>query len=146
MGPYFWRGWDFWMVAQMLKNLPAMLETQVQSLGQEDLQEKRMAMHSNILVWRIPRIEETGGLHGHKESDTTEWLTLTFHMSMAVPTKARPGFPHGQSLPLGSLQKSLIFMHQMADRRSKNYNPTPPEQKTQPQKPNPNAHMDHSLV
>ena len=50
------------MVAQMLKNLPAMLETQVQSLGQEDPLEKGMATHSSILAWRIPRTEEPGGL------------------------------------------------------------------------------------
>ena len=42
------------LVAQMLKNLPAMQETQVQSLGQEDPLEKGMATHSNILAWRIP--------------------------------------------------------------------------------------------
>ena len=46
----------------MVKNLPAMQETQVQSLGQEDLLEKEMAPHSSILAWRIPRTEEPGGL------------------------------------------------------------------------------------
>ena len=49
------------LVAQMVKNLPAMQETQVGSLGQEDL-EKGMAIHSNILAWRIPWTEEPGGL------------------------------------------------------------------------------------
>ena len=42
------------LVAQMVKNLPAMLETRVQSLGWEDLLEKGMATHSSILAWRIP--------------------------------------------------------------------------------------------
>ena len=42
------------LVAQMIKYLPAMQETQVQSLGQEDPLEKGMATHSSILVWRIP--------------------------------------------------------------------------------------------
>ena len=42
------------MVAQMVKNLLAMLETQVPSLGWEDPLEKRMATHSSILAWRIP--------------------------------------------------------------------------------------------
>ena len=42
------------LVAQMVKNLPAMQETWVQSLGQEDPLEKRMATHSSILAWRIP--------------------------------------------------------------------------------------------
>ena len=47
----------------MVKNLPAEIqETQVQSLGQEDLLEKEMATHSVILAWRIPRREEPGGL------------------------------------------------------------------------------------
>ena len=66
------------MVAQMVKNLPAMQETQVQSLGQEDLLEKEMAPHSSILAWRIPRTEEPGGLQsmGSQESDMTEGLTV----------------------------------------------------------------------
>ena len=46
----------------MLKNLPAMQVTQVQSLGQEDPLERRMATYSGILNWRIPRTEEPGGL------------------------------------------------------------------------------------
>ena len=46
----------------MLKNLPAMHETWVQSLGQEDPLEKEMATHSSILAWRIPWTEEPGGL------------------------------------------------------------------------------------
>ena len=50
------------LVTQMVKNLPVMLETQVQSLGQEDLLEKGMATHSSILAWRIPWTEELGGL------------------------------------------------------------------------------------
>ena len=45
----------------MVKNLPAMQETQVQSLGQEDPLEKEMAIHSSILAWRIPWTEESGG-------------------------------------------------------------------------------------
>ena len=51
------------LVAQMVKNLPATQETWVQSLGWEDLLEKGMATHSNILAWRIPWTEEPGGLH-----------------------------------------------------------------------------------
>ena len=49
-------------MAQMVKNLPAMLETQVQSLGWEDPLEKGMATHSSTLAWRIPKTEEPGGL------------------------------------------------------------------------------------
>ena len=50
------------LVAQMVKCLPAMQETQVRSLGWEDLLEKETATHSSTLAWRIPRAEEPGGL------------------------------------------------------------------------------------
>ena len=46
----------------MIKNLPAVQETWVPSLGQKDLLEKGMAMHSSNLAWRIPWTEESGGL------------------------------------------------------------------------------------
>ena len=46
----------------MVKNLPAMPETQVRSLGQEDPLEKEMETHSSIFAWRIPRTGELGGL------------------------------------------------------------------------------------
>ena len=46
----------------MVKHLPTMRETQVQSLGQEDPLEKEMAPHSNILAWKIPWTEEPGRL------------------------------------------------------------------------------------
>ena len=49
-------------MAQLVKNLPAMQETWVQSVGQEDPLEKGMATHSSILTWRIPWTEEPGGL------------------------------------------------------------------------------------
>ena len=49
-------------VLQMVKRLPAMQESQVQSLGQEDPLEKGMATHSNIFAWKIPWTEEPGGL------------------------------------------------------------------------------------
>ena len=47
----------------MVKNLPAVQETWVQSPGWEDPLEKGMATHSSILAWRIPQTEEPGGLH-----------------------------------------------------------------------------------
>ena len=50
------------LVAQMVKNLPARQETWIQSLDQGDPLEKRMAMHSSILAWRIPQTEEPDGL------------------------------------------------------------------------------------
>ena len=51
------------LVVQMVKCLPAMWETQVQSLGREDPLEKEMATHSSILAWKIAWMEEPGGLH-----------------------------------------------------------------------------------
>ena len=54
------------LVAQLVKNPPAMRETWVQSLGQEDPLEEGMATHSSILAWRIPWTEEPGGLHSQK--------------------------------------------------------------------------------
>ena len=50
------------LVAQMVKRLPTMQETGVQSLGREDLLEKEMATHSSILAWKIPWMEEPGRL------------------------------------------------------------------------------------
>ena len=59
-------------MAQTVKNLPAMQETQVPSLGREDPLEKGMATHSSILAWRIPWTEELGGatVHGVAKSQT----------------------------------------------------------------------------
>ena len=50
------------LVAQLVKSLPAMQDTRVQSLGREDSLKKEMATHSSILAWRIPWTEEPGGL------------------------------------------------------------------------------------
>ena len=61
-------------VAQLVKNPPAMQETWVRSLGWEDPLEKGKATHSSLLAWRIPWRNPWG----HKESDTTEWLSLHF--------------------------------------------------------------------
>ena len=71
-----------YLVDQMVENLPAMRETQVRGLGQEDPLEKRVATHSNILAWRMPWTEEPGGLSpgGCRESDMTEQLTLSLSM------------------------------------------------------------------
>ena len=52
------------LVVQMVKNLPAMQETQVHSLGRENPLEKQIATQSSFLAWKIPWTEETGGLLG----------------------------------------------------------------------------------
>ena len=62
-------------MTQTVKNLPAMRETWVLSLGQEDLLEKGMATHSSILAWRIPQVEENSmdgefAVHGFTKSRT----------------------------------------------------------------------------
>ena len=68
----------------MVKSLPAMWETRVPSLSQEDPLEKEMATHSSILAWKTPWMEEPDGLQfmDHRQSDMTELLnnsrTLTY--------------------------------------------------------------------
>ena len=66
-------------MAQIVKHLPAMQETQVLSLGQDDLLEKGMATHSSILAWKILWTEEPQKYCplGCKELGTTEQLTLS---------------------------------------------------------------------
>ena len=95
-------------MAQAVKRLPAMRETRVRSLGQEDPLEKDMATHSSIFAWKIPWMEEPGGLQsmGVAESDTTE--QLHFHFSSVIqscPTLCDPmncsmsGLPVHHQLP-----------------------------------------------
>ena len=64
-------------VYQVVKNLPAVQETWVQSSSQEDPLEKKMAIHSSILAWEIPWQRSLAGYSpwGHKKSDTTKGLT-----------------------------------------------------------------------
>ena len=64
------------LVAQTVKLLPAMQETQVQSLGREDPLEKEMATHSSILSWRIPQTEEPGGIQSMESQRVRhDWVT-----------------------------------------------------------------------
>ena len=69
------------LVAQMVKNLPAMEETRVQSLGQEDPLEKGIATHSSILAWRIPWTEEPGTVHSVAKNCTR---LSSFHLLRTV--------------------------------------------------------------
>ena len=93
------------LIAQLVKNLPAMWETRVpwfkwvRSLGQENPLEKGMATHSSILAWRISWTEEPGWLSPwvHKESDTTE--RLHFHFSLSCI-----GEGHGNPLQCSCLE------------------------------------------
>ena len=75
------------LVAQRVKCLPAVQETQVLSLGWEDPLEKEMATHSSILVWKIPMDRGTWlgySPWGCKESDTAERLSHSLHHEHAV--------------------------------------------------------------
>ena len=67
------------LVAQMVKSLPAVWETQVRSLGQEDPLEEEMATHSSILAWEIPWMEEPGRLQslGLRRVNMTERLPFS---------------------------------------------------------------------
>ena len=72
----------------MVKLLPAVQETRVPSLGQEDPLEKEMATHSSTLAWKIPWMEDPGGLYspwGRKELDTTEQLHFTPRIFLPLP-------------------------------------------------------------
>ena len=74
------------LVAQIVKSLPAMRETQVQTLGQKDPLEKKMATHSSIPAWKIPWMEEPVGYSrpwGCKELDTTERFHFTLQLLKA---------------------------------------------------------------
>ena len=77
------------LVAQMIKRLPTMRETWIQSLGQEDLLEKEMAPHSSILAWKIPWIEEPGKLQSMGSQNRT-WLH--FHFSLTYFIKHNVNF------------------------------------------------------
>ena len=66
------------LVVQTVKNPPATQDTQVESLGGEDPLEKGMATHSRILAWRIPWSLVGYSPWGHKQSDMSEQLTLSF--------------------------------------------------------------------
>ena len=64
------------LVAQLVKNLPAMQETQVQSLGGENPLEKEMATHSSIPAWKIPWTQESGGLQSMGSQRVRhDWVT-----------------------------------------------------------------------
>ena len=78
------------LVAQRLKGLPAMQETQVQSLGREDPLKKEMVNHSSILAWRIPWTEKTGRL---QSTGSIPYLFSNFQFSHSVVFNSLQ--PHG---------------------------------------------------
>ena len=79
-------------MAQMVKNLPAMQETGIQSLGQEDPLQKGIATHSRILVWRIPWTEEPDGLQSTGSQRVRhEWATEQQERRASQPAKVMKG-------------------------------------------------------
>ena len=89
------------LVAQMVMSLPAVRETRVWSLGEEDLLEKEMATHSSVLAWIIPWMEEPGGLqstefYGHIVNCLCVCKYTTWSMKTIMPVKPSP--PPGQSM------------------------------------------------
>ena len=96
----------------MVKNLPAVQETQVQSLGQEDPLEKDMATHSRILAWEIPWTEGPGGLQSmgsqrvrHNRSNFACKYVLMVHLSRVHPAKVNTrgsSGEEGMTLDLGN--------------------------------------------
>ena len=72
------------LVAQRLKRLPAIWETWVRSLGQEDPLEKEMATQSSILAWRIPWTEEPGGLQSMGSQSRTRLSDFTHSHSYSA--------------------------------------------------------------
>ena len=72
-------------MAQTVKNLPAMQETWVRFLGQEDPLEKGMATPSSILAWGIPWIEEPGGVQSMEVQSRTRLSDLHTHRGTKIP-------------------------------------------------------------
>ena len=100
------------LVAEIVKNLPAVVETQVQSLGGDVPLEKGM---QPSLAWRIPWTEEPGKLHsmGHKESDMTRQLADTYtHTNVPVPPQLNLKIPSAMS-PTNDCTFKSICLHQM---------------------------------
>ena len=97
-------------MAQTVKNLPAVWETWVQSLGWEDLPEKAMGTHASILAWRIPQTEEPGGLQSLPSCFSRIQLFVTPWTRLLCPWDSR-GKDYWTGLPLpplGGLSKAGI--------------------------------------
>ena len=92
----------------MVKNLPATRETRVQSLGQEDLLEKELAIHSTNLAWKIHGWRRLGGYSpwAHKESDTTEQLHF---LSLSLRAQSMPSSLQGFISSVQSLSHVRLF-------------------------------------
>ena len=102
-----------------VKNLPAMQETQVQSLGREDPLEKGMATHSSILAWKIPWMEEPGGPQSMGSlrvgQDSATSLSLFTFLHWRRQWQPTPVFLPGESQGRGSLVGCRLWGHTESD-------------------------------
>ena len=104
-------------MAQRVKNLTAIQETWVQSLGQEDPLEKKMVTHSRILAWRIPWTEEPGGLPSMGSQRVRHNRAINFHFHVFKASKSRDS--HSRTLnsqtpqnPLGPRKKPSFLVRE----------------------------------
>ena len=108
------------LVTQVVKNLPAMQETQARSLGWEDPLGKRMAIHSSILTWRIPWTEDLVAYcpWGCKESGMTEKQTLS--LSTECPYATQVSVMIDKKVIVGEPQSSDHMKGKLVVRREVN--------------------------
>ena len=111
------------LVAQMVKNLPTMQKTKVQSEGWEDPLEKRMAIHSSILAWRIPWTEKPGRLQFMGSQRVRhDWATNTHTKRVLVPGNQL--LEHGPKPKPESLKQGSVVYQKKAVKSDKSkYNP-----------------------
>ena len=118
------RSFLYFLVAQMVRHLPTVLETQVQSLDREDLLEKGMATHSSILSWKIPWMEEPGRLQsmgsqrvGHDWVTSLSLSVYSCHLFLISSVRSIPFLSfvvpifawHVPLVPLIFLKRFLVF-------------------------------------
>ena len=99
------------LIAQFVKNLPAVCKTQVRFLGQEGPLEKEMAIHSSTLAWKIPRTEEPDRLqvHGVTKSRTlTEWLKNTSIRYWDTRACEKPGVDFQSQLHISGAVHEIV--------------------------------------
>ena len=117
------------LVAQMVKNLPAMQETQVQSLGQEDPLEKGMGTHSGILAWKIPRPVKTGGLRSMGlQRVKHDWATNTLLKPRVASLCALPPISWLGCQDIQILKTTLSLWSGNENLESVTYPPSPQRQ------------------
>ena len=100
-------------VAQMVKNPPAMQETQVRSLGQEDPLEKGMATHYSILAWKIPWTEEPYGLQSMRlQGVGQDWVTNTFTFPRQIQPSWGQDPMQASKIVLGFMRNWIIYVQE----------------------------------